>query len=204
MDWQRILYLLPGLLLGLTIHECCHALCAWRLGDDTAREQGRVSLNPLRHIDPLGFLFIVLAGFGWAKPVVFDPARLGSPRRDRALIALAGPLSNLALGILLSLALRAALGAGFASIPAAALNLAYSAAAINFVLFVFNMLPIPPLDGSHVVFTALGLRPEVEAALARIGMPALVLILLAQNLAGVSILPVGRMVGAMLGFFLGG
>jgi Zn-dependent protease len=74
--------MIPGVLLGLTIHEYCHALCALKLGDSTARDQGRITLNPLKHIDLVGFLFIIFAGFGWAKPVQFDPDRLRNLRRD--------------------------------------------------------------------------------------------------------------------------
>src|SRR5215510_6279424 len=100
MDWKSILYSTPGILLGLTVHEFCHAFCAWKLGDSTARDQGRITLNPLKHIDIIGFLFIIFAGFGWAKPVQFNPHNLAHPRRDKALIAAAGPLSNFILGVI--------------------------------------------------------------------------------------------------------
>ena len=93
------LYSLPGIVIGLTLHEYCHALAAYKLGDGTAKADGRLTFDPIKHIDPIGFLFIVIAGFGWAKPVSFDPRNLAHPRRDRVIIALAGPLSNLALGI---------------------------------------------------------------------------------------------------------
>ncbi|MCL2557328.1 MAG: site-2 protease family protein [Treponema sp.] len=200
LNLQNMLYSLPGILLGLTVHEFCHALCAWRLGDDTAREEGRLTLNPLRHIDPVGFLFLLVVGFGWAKPVRFNPARLRNYRRDRALIALAGPFSNLALGIVLALALRAALSAAAPSI--AFLNGLYVAALINFALFIFNMLPIPPLDGSHVVFSLFNAKPKTEILLAKIGMPALIALLLIQNFASISILPIGAAARALVDFFL--
>ncbi|MCL2193832.1 MAG: site-2 protease family protein, partial [Treponema sp.] len=139
MDWQRIVYILPGILLGLTVHEYCHAFAAWKLGDSTARNQGRVTLNPIRHIDPIGFLLILVAGFGWAKPVQFDPAQLRDFRRDRAIIALAGPLSNLALAILLSLVIRTMLHLhdDFSGMSLTILNIVFHAAFINFMLFVF-------------------------------------------------------------------
>ena len=76
MNLQNILYTLPGIIIGLTVHEYCHALAAYKLGDHTAREMGRLTLNPLKHIDPIGFLFIIIAGFGWAKPVQFNPENL--------------------------------------------------------------------------------------------------------------------------------
>jgi len=206
MDWQRIVFVLPGILLGLTVHEFFHAFSAWKLGDSTARNQGRVTLNPIRHIDPIGFLLIIFAGFGWAKPVMFDPGQLRNFRRDRALIAIAGPLSNLALGILLILIVRAAIhlnaGAGFQGFSLTLLNVGFTAAHINFMLFVFNLLPIPPLDGSHVVFSVLNTDPNTEATLRRIGMPVLLLILLVQNFAGITILPIGRMVQALVNFFM--
>jgi len=205
MDWQRIIYVLPGILLGLTVHEYCHALAAWKLGDSTARNQGRVTLNPIRHIDPIGFLLIIFAGFGWAKPVQFDPEQLQNFRRDRAIIAFAGPLSNFALAIFLSLVVRAILHfntAGFDGFSLTILQIVHSAAAINFMLFVFNMLPIPPLDGSHIVFSVLNTNPETEATLRKIGMPALFVILIIQNFADITILPIGSMVRAMVNFFM--
>jgi len=204
MNWQRIVYVLPGILLGLTVHEYCHALAAWKLGDNTARNQGRVTLNPIRHIDPLGFLLIILAGFGWAKPVQFDPRQLRNFRRDRAIIAFAGPLSNLVLAIFLSLVVRAMLHfhTDFTVFSMTLLHVMHSAVAINFMLFVFNMLPIPPLDGSHMVFSALNTSPETESRLRRVGMPALFVILIVQNFAGVTILPIGGMVRAMVNFFM--
>ncbi|MCL2609373.1 MAG: site-2 protease family protein [Treponema sp.] len=200
MDFQRILYFLPGIILGLTVHEYCHALCAFKLGDDTAREKGRLTLNPVRHIDPIGFLFIVFAGFGWARPVEFDPGRLRHPVRDRALIALAGPLSNLLLGILILLTMRFALHFGRPS--QTALSLMFFSAYINFALFVFNMLPIPPLDGSHVVFAGIKLRPETEAIFQKIGLPILLLLIILQNFVGITVLPIGTLAMGLIGLFL--
>jgi Zn-dependent protease len=103
---ERILYSMPAVIAGLSVHEFSHAYMAMKLGDSTARDEGRVSLNPLRHLDPLGFLFIVLVGFGWAKPVRFNPENLKHKKRDRILIALAGPLSNFVLGAVALLALK--------------------------------------------------------------------------------------------------
>ena len=199
------MFALPGILVGLTVHEFCHAFAAWKLGDDTARNQGRVTLNPIRHIDPLGFLLIVFAGFGWAKPVQFDPGQLRDFRRDRALIALAGPFSNLALAILLSFLLWAVFrfrAGGLEGLPPTALLIAVNAVVMNFMLFAFNLMPIPPLDGSHVVFSVLNLRPETEIAIGRIGMPALLAVILIQRFAGVAILPINAIVDALRGLFL--
>jgi len=204
MNWQSTLYMIPGILLGLTIHEYCHALCAWKLGDSTARDQGRITLNPLKHIDPLGFLFIIIVGFGWAKPVQFNPGNLSNFRRDRALIAAAGPLSNLVLGVLLVLVVRAMLhfqvdiGAHTGTLFA----VLYRGAFINFVLFVFNLFPIPPLDGSHIAFSGLNLKPEIEDRIRPFGMPALIGILIVQRFVDITILPIGRIAWTIFEFFM--
>ena len=208
MDLQRILYYLPGVILGLTVHEFCHALCAYKLGDGTARDQGRLTLNPIKHIDIIGFLFILFAGFGWAKPVEFNPENLHNLRRDKALIAAAGPLSNLALGILLSLLLKAMLyflgndTIGFSVFVEHLFYILLYAASINFGLFIFNLLPIPPLDGSHIIFSGLNLGIETEIKIRKIGMPVLFLILIAQNYFKITILPIGIAVNALLGLFI--
>jgi len=204
MNWLNTLYSIPGILIGLTVHECCHALCAWKLGDSTARDQGRITLNPLKHIDIIGFLFIMIAGFGWAKPVQFNPGRLSHPRRDKALIAASGPLSNLVIGTLLVLILKA-LFLNLTRVNAATqplLFLIYYAASINYGLFVFNLLPIPPLDGSHIVFSGLNLSHETERRIMRIGMPVLFIILIIQNTTKINILPIGKAVRMIINFML--
>jgi Zn-dependent protease len=204
MDWRNTLYSIPGILAGLTVHECCHALCAWKLGDSTAREQGRITLNPLRHIDIIGFIFIVFAGFGWAKPVQFNPQYLRHPRRDKALIAAAGPLSNLILGIVFILFFKGLIffHSGINVFTENFMYVMYYAAVINFGLFVFNLIPIPPLDGSHIVFSGLNLRPETEYRIMRIGAPLLFIILIIQNRTNITILPIGRIVRAIVELLL--
>jgi Zn-dependent protease len=209
MDWQRTLYALPGILLGLTVHEFCHAFCAWKLGDSTAHEQGRVTFNPLKHIDLIGFMFIIIAGFGWAKPVQFNPNNLKNLRRDKALIAAVGPLSNLALGSILiyfvnrMIGYHEARGLVYFSGNTYHLFIAlHMAASINFGLFIFNLLPIPPLDGSHIVFSGLNISPDLEDKIRKIGMPLLLLVIVIQNSTGITIIPIGNMVMAMLEFFM--
>jgi Zn-dependent protease len=205
MNWESTLYSIPGILLGLTVHECCHALTAWKLGDSTARDQGRITLNPLRHIDLIGFLFLVFAGFGWAKPVQFNPAYLRRPRRDKALIAAAGPLSNFTLGIILVFLLKLFLFLGHdlnEGVFRLILLTLFYGVTINFGLFVFNLIPLPPLDGSHIVFSGLNLSPETESRIMRIGAPLLFIILIIQNRVGINILPIGRIVRAMVNLFL--
>lgn len=208
MNLERIVLVIPGILLGLTVHEFCHAFCSWKLGDNTASEQGRLTLNPLKHIDIIGFLFIIFAGFGWAKPVQFDPQQLKNLRRDKALIAAAGPVSNLILGIILIFIVKAMLPSYFdpnAGVFASYLfMMMFSAAATNFGLFIFNLLPIPPLDGSHIVFSGLNLRPEIEETIRKIGMPVLFLVVIIQNQANITIIPIGNWVRAIVNFLLSG
>ncbi|MCL2229817.1 MAG: site-2 protease family protein [Treponema sp.] len=209
MDIKTTLYVLPGIILGLTVHEFCHAYCAYKLGDNTAKDQGRLTFNPIKHIDLFGFIFIVLAGFGWAKPVEFNPANLKNLRRDKALIAAAGPLSNLILGVILTLILRSMLDRFVDENVFYGSNFLYNlylvlfyGASINFGLFIFNLLPIPPLDGSHIAFSGLNLNPEIENKIRTIGMPALFLIIIVQNMANITIIPIGKWVNDLLTFVL--
>jgi Zn-dependent protease len=158
------------------VHESAHAWAADRLGDPTARLLGRVSLNPMVHVDPVGTLLFPLLGMitgapliGWAKPVPVSTWRFERPRRDYLMVAAAGPLSNLALAFVATLATRSLVGLGGASgMPAAGAaviapltSLAWSALQINLLLAIFNLLPIPPLDGSSVLA---GVLPERMAA----------------------------------------
>ncbi len=134
--------------ISLTVHEFAHALTADRLGDPTPRLMGRLTLNPRAHLDPLGTLMILFAPFGWAKPVPFDPFNLKNPRRDAALISLAGPMSNLFLACLVALILYLLAPIGISSIAQAAL---VYMVVININLMMFNLIPIHPLDGFHIV-----------------------------------------------------
>lgn len=144
---EILLFLLPAL-ASLTLHEAAHAVTADRLGDPTPRLLGRVTLNPLAHLDALGTLLLVVFHFGWGKPVPVDVQRLPRPRRDLLLIALAGPLANLACGVIFGLALRLGGGAGP---PTPLYALCHAAVIVNLLLAVFNLLPLPPLDGSRVL-----------------------------------------------------
>jgi len=208
MDLQRILYYLPGVILGLTVHEFCHAYSAYLLGDTTAKEQGRLTFNPLKHIDIIGFLFIIFAGFGWAKPVEFNPENLRNVRRDKAIIAAAGPVSNLILGIILCLILKAIIyfldreAITFSVFIEHVFYITMYAASINFGLFIFNLLPIPPLDGSHIVFSGLNISVDLETKIRKIGIPVLFLIIIIQNQLKITILPIGIAVNALMGVFL--
>jgi Zn-dependent protease len=145
-----------ALVLGITVHEFMHAYAAHRLGDDTARLLGRLSLNPLAHLDPFGTLLLVLAGFGYGKPVPFNESRLRSSL-GVTLVAIAGPIANLALAALCAIPLRFGaaelIGGAYEEILLAIVQL-------NCVLAIFNLIPIPPLDGSNVVYGLLSPRQQ--------------------------------------------
>ncbi|QXP83642.1 site-2 protease family protein [Methylococcus sp. Mc7] len=168
---QRFSVWLLPVLFAITLHEVAHGWAASRLGDNTAKSLGRLSLNPLRHIDLVGTilvpgLLLAFGGFifGWAKPVPVDWGRLRHPRRDMALVAVAGPGANLvmALGwaILLRLAMELPESLDYVALPLGLMGKA--GIAINSVLMVLNLLPIPPLDGSRVVSTLLPLRAAIQ------------------------------------------
>ena len=193
-NWTNILYSLPGVIIGLTVHEFSHAFVADKLGDGTARAQGRLTLNPFYHIDPIGMVFILFAGFGWAKPVQFDMRNLKSPKRDRILIALAGPLSNLILGIVFLFIIK--LFFSFLYFLPEALyiilfRLLFYISVINLGLFIFNMLPIPPLDGSHVFLSGLNLSSEVERKITQYGTLTLFAAIIIENIIDIDLLPIG-------------
>jgi Zn-dependent protease len=201
LDFAYIIKLLPGILLGLTVHEYMHARVAYQLGDSTARDQGRVTLNPLKHIDLFGFVFLIFAGFGWAKPVQINRQMLRNPRRDEMLIAVAGPLSNLVIGILCSVFIKVLIT--YYANPeshfyANLLNIVLYAVFINYGLFIFNMLPIPPLDGSHIFLNAIKIKEETERVIFKYGTILLFAIIIIENQTKLDILPLGRIIKFMV------
>jgi Zn-dependent protease len=147
--------------VALPFHEFAHALAAYRLGDSTARLFGRLTLNPLAHIDPLGALLIVLVGFGWAKPTPVNPLNLRGGRQGEAIVAFAGPASNLVLAVAAALPLRYILATGI-DVPDMLFGMLQFFIYINLLLMIFNLLPIPPLDGSKVLFALLDRRTEMQ------------------------------------------
>lgn len=159
------------ILFTLTVHEMSHALVAYRLGDRTAKEQGRLTFNPLAHLDPIGFLMLLLLGFGYAKPVPINTYNFKKPKRDIALTSLAGPGSNLLLavlfGIVLGVLMRFSASAAFAweTIPTDTVGLfaliLYTGIDVNIGFALFNLIPLPPLDGSNVL--AVLLPPNTAA-----------------------------------------
>jgi Zn-dependent protease len=160
---KQLVISLPVILFAITIHEYAHGWVADKLGDPTARMMGRLTLNPVAHIDPIGFLMLIIARFGWAKPVPVNPRNLANPRRDMLLIAVAGPVSNVAAALLFSILFRALRGqlGGEISLPLrVGMLLVIWGIVINLALAVFNLIPIPPLDGSKILA---GILPPRQA-----------------------------------------
>jgi Zn-dependent protease len=172
-----------------------HAFTAWKLGDDTAKSQGRLSLNPIRHIDLIGLIFIAVLGFGWAKPVQIDRTRFRRPVRDEILVSLAGPAANLVLAFALAALVWILIRIiGLAPSPAfeEIETFILFGMLVNLGLFIFNLIPLPPLDGSHVYLWKISRwSPELGVKVYRYGTLALLGILLVGRQLKVDILPIG-------------
>lgn len=171
--FSRIILVAPPILLALTVHECAHAWVAYRMGDPTAKMLGRITLNPLKHLDPLGTIALFLSGmFGWAKPVPINPRNFRNISKGMMWVAIAGPLANLALAVLSALVYKLfilAAPAMLQSIPwvfSPLFLMVKFSILINISLAVFNMIPIPPLDGSKVLYNFL--PPDKAFAFSRI------------------------------------
>lgn len=155
------------LLIQFTVHEFAHAYAAYKFGDDTAYREGRVTLNPMAHLDIFGFILILLAGFGWAKPVPVRASRFKNPRMMSVIVSLVGPLSNLLLGIISIIAYVLLIKAGVMSSVsegvASAIDVFFNYMIhFSFLLFVFNLIPLPPLDGYRIVAEFLPLQTRIK------------------------------------------
>lgn len=191
-----------GLLVAITVHECAHAWAAEQLGDPTARYMGRVSLNPVVHLDPMGTVMMAVTmvmgmGIGWGKPVPVSPHRLRfGPRLGNGIVALAGPAANLLTAVVFGLALRAVPGPFFGLA-----NVLAAVALTNIVIAMFNLLPIPPLDGHSVLLGLLSLSRSRVAwkvsqfmlALQRQGPMVLIFVIILTQLAGINL--IGWLIG---------
>lgn len=186
--------LLPPLLLSLTVHEFAHARTALAFGDPTARDMGRVTLNPLAHLDPIGTLALIFTNLiGWAKPVPVNPANIHPLRLGQIMVSLAGPMSNLAMAVVAGLCYRAMpLEIGDNAVLLALDTMLFTAILINLGLFAFNLLPLFPLDGHHIVrellparlqgpFMRLQIQYGCKILLALIFLPPLLEVVLHQN-----------------------
>ena len=156
------LLFLPGIIIGITFHEAAHGYVSHWLGDPTPKNQGRLSLNPLAHIDPMGFIALLLVGFGWGKPVMIDPRYYKNPKRDELLVSLAGVTTNLIIAIIFAVIQILLIKTGIAYSLGSTWNMLnlmiQYIVFVNLVLLCFNLLPIPPLDGFSVITQLFDLR----------------------------------------------
>lgn len=200
---QAVIFVAMFVLISGPVHECAHAYVAWRLGDSTAKMFGRISLDPIRHFDPVGGTLLIVSvmigaisgspfGFGWAKPTPVNPYNLKGRYAD-TMVAVAGPLSNLALAIVFAIGFRILLASGIYPDNTSASNMVSLVFAvgieINVVLMLFNLIPIPPLDGSHVLFDLLDPR-TAQSVRTFMNQYGLMLLFLVVFLAGRIIVPI--------------
>ncbi len=193
---EVLVLLIPVVVFALVIHEFSHAWVANKLGDPTARYSGRLTLNPMAHLDPIGTLMILLVGFGYAKPVPVDTRYLSNPRVDMMKIAFAGPAANLLLAFIGGTIIRS----GF--VGGTILSMIFLFTQINIMLAVFNMIPIPPLDGSQI-FSGLMMRknPELVYKLQTYG-PQILLGLIMIGFIFPRISPIWMVMSPFVNFFL--
>lgn len=191
---DQMIMVLAALIMGLVFHEFAHAYAAYKLGDQSDNNQLRMTLNPLRHIDPFGLLFIVLLGFGWAKPVRINPKTFKRPIIDEIIIAFAGPMAN----FIIALVFMGTYKLVTVLVPEiddqtmiTIINFVKTFVLYNLMLGIFNLLPIPPLDGSHIYTGWLyKYNLPVYIKVQKYGMYVLIGLLLLGNFTGIQLLPI--------------
>ncbi|MDR2163147.1 MAG: site-2 protease family protein [Clostridiales Family XIII bacterium] len=205
--WNIVL-ILPGIIIGITVHEWAHAWTAYKLGDSTPKLQGRVSLNPVRHIDPVGLIALVFIGFGWGKPVMVNPYAFRHPRRDNLLTDVAGITLNFIVAFAFMGIMRVYVGyvidnaSGSMNMEVfhATLMILQYIIWMNLVLMIFNLLPVPPLDGFGIVTEAFNLRGKpIYSMIYNAGFPILIALIL-FNVPSLVIRPV---ISALFDFMYG-
>jgi Zn-dependent protease len=178
---ESLILIIPIVIFSLSVHEFFHAWSAWKLGDPTAKRLGRLTLNPLAHLDPFGILFAAVFGFGWAKPVPINPYYFKNPMIHFAISASAGPLSNFGLAVLSAIIYK--LIYSIFGMTETLHNFFITASFINLALFFFNFIPIPPLDGSRVFFALIpGMTVEKSARYELFGFIGILAIVLLDRL----------------------
>lgn len=166
VDWfMGKLMILPAIIIGISFHEFAHAIAAYKLGDQTPKQQGRVTINPIAHIDPIGFLALFFIGFGWGKPVMVNPTNFKSQRRDGLIVDIAGVTVNLILAVLFAgivklLYVWNAEFFSFSYMGGVIIEMIVNIVWINIILMIFNLLPVPPLDGFGIVTEVFNLREK--------------------------------------------
>ncbi len=203
-SFTTLLLMLPHLLLAFTAHEFAHGYAAYLLGDRTAFEDGRLTWNPLKHIDIMGFIMIMLVGFGWTKPVRFDPSNFKNPKRDAILVAMAGPAANLLLTLFFTVIIYVLFWSTdylMNDSMEVLYQLLITGVLMNVGLAIFNMLPFPPLDGSHLYMHYLVEKaPHIAWNLRRYGFVMLFAIIMLERSTGVDLLPIGTWINQVVQF----
>lgn len=208
---DKLIFVFPSILIALTVHEFSHAYAAYLQGDKTSKEMGRLTLNPIKHIDPMGMIMLFIFQFGWAKPVVFDQRNLKHKKLGRIFIAMAGPFSNLILGTITAIIIKylyeipsfvQAAQSSAKTFEHFASNFLIVFTFINYGLFVFNMLPIAPLDGSHVVLELVKMPYKTRAIYKSYGFPILLFMIFSDRLIGIDLLPISKLVNHMFNFIM--
>jgi Zn-dependent protease len=183
-DWFiSTLLMLPGIMIALSFHEFAHAAVAYKLGDDTPKFQKRVTINPMAHLDPIGLICLIFIGFGWGKPVMVNPSNFKSPRRDELLVSLAGVTMNLLLafvfGAILGLCVKFAPAFSMGAVGGIVMEIIVVTIRINIVLMIFNLIPVPPLDGFNVISSILDIKhTELYYKIYQNGMIILLLLII--------------------------